>query len=107
MDGIDKVVVYGSQSQDLRASNNYLTSVLLPLDEYCVFTAELPAGMIVPLHSHADRESFYVLSGEMTLYYEDSWHVVAQGACVDVVSNAKHAWHNASTSSPRVRGTYD
>ena len=94
-----KRLVYNPQSQDLRASDNYLTSLSFQLDDYCVFTAEMPAGMIVPLHSHFDRESFYILSGEMNFYDGASWRILKQGELVDVLSNTKHAWRNASQSS--------
>jgi mannose-6-phosphate isomerase-like protein (cupin superfamily) len=98
-DGASEHVVYSSQSQDLRAKNNYLTSLSFQLDDYCVLAAEMPAGVVVPLHSHADRESFYLLSGEMTFYDGDSWRILRQGDFVDVFGNTKHAWRNASESS--------
>jgi quercetin dioxygenase-like cupin family protein len=90
--------VYSAQS-DQHASNNYLTSLMFPSEDYCLLRAEMPAGIIVPLHSHADRESFYALSGEMDLYYDDSWRVLKPGECVDVLNNTKHAWRNASGAS--------
>jgi mannose-6-phosphate isomerase-like protein (cupin superfamily) len=99
MDHVRKRIVYSSQSQDLRVSNNYLTSLSFRLDDYCVFTAEMPAGVIVPLHSHSDRESFYILSGEMNFYDGASWRILKQGEFVDVFSNTKHAWRNASKFS--------
>jgi len=99
MDHVRKRIVYSSQSQDLRASNNYLSSLSFRLDDYCVFTAEMPAGVIVPLHSHSDRESFYILSGEMNFYDGASWRILKQGEFVDVFSNTKHAWRNASKFS--------
>jgi quercetin dioxygenase-like cupin family protein len=98
-DGVSKRVVYGSQSQDLRAKNSYRTSLSFQLDDYCVLTAEMPAGVVVPLHSHSDRESFYILSGEMNFYNGDSWRILREGDFVDVLSNTKHAWRNASESS--------
>jgi quercetin dioxygenase-like cupin family protein len=94
-----KRVVYSSQSKDLRPSNKYLTDLSFPLDDYCVLTAEMPASAIVPLHSHFDRESFYILSGEMAFYNGASWRILKQGEFVDVLSNTKHAWRNASKSS--------
>ena len=33
-------------------------------DAYCVMKGTIPPGVSVPIHSHADAESFYVLSGE-------------------------------------------
>lgn len=98
-DGVGERVVYSSQPQDLRAENNYLTSLSFQLDDYCVLAAQMPAGVVVPLHSHSDRESFYLLSGEMTFYDGDSWRILRQGNFVDVPSNTKHAWRNASESS--------
>jgi mannose-6-phosphate isomerase-like protein (cupin superfamily) len=98
-DGVGERVVYSSQPQDLRAENNYLTSLSFQLDDYCVLAAQMPAGVVVPLHSHSDRESFYLLSGEMTFYDGDSWRILRQGNFVDVPGNTKHAWRNASESS--------
>jgi mannose-6-phosphate isomerase-like protein (cupin superfamily) len=98
-DQMSKRLVYSSQSQNLRPSNNYLTDLSFPLDDYCVLSAEMPAGVIVPLHSHHDRESFYILAGEVNLYDGTSWRILRQGDFVDVPSNTKHAWRNASQSS--------
>lgn len=98
-DPVTKSVVYSAQSKDLRASNRYLTSLSLPADDYCLFIGEVPAGAIVPFHSHSDRETFYVLSGEMNFYDGASWQVLKQGEFVDVLGNTRHAWRNASESS--------
>jgi hypothetical protein len=57
--------VYSPQPQNLRPSNKYLTDLSFPVDDYCVLTAGMPAGGVVPLHRHFDRESFYLFSGEM------------------------------------------
>jgi len=94
-----KHVVYSPQSQDVHPSNEYLTTLSFPLDEYCVLRAEIPSGAIVPLHSHSDRESFYILSGEMSFYDGASWLILRQDDFADVLSNTKHAWHNKSDSS--------
>ena len=91
--------VFSPQSQDLRPRNHYLTSLSFQSDDYCVFTGEMPPGAIVPLHSHADRESFYILAGEMSLYDGASWRTLKRGELVDVLSNTKHAWRNASEAS--------
>ena len=98
-DHVRDSVVYSPQSKDLRPSNRYLTSLSLPADDYCLFIGEVPAGAIVPLHSHSDRETFYVLSGEMNFYDGSWWRVLKQGEFVDVLSNTRHAWRNASESS--------
>jgi quercetin dioxygenase-like cupin family protein len=61
--------------------------------------AEMPAGVIVPLHSHQDRETFFILSGEIKLYDGTSWRILKQSDFVDVLGNTKHAWRNTSKSS--------
>ena len=98
-DQVSESVVYSPQSKHLRPSNRYLTSLSFPADDYCLLIGEVPSGAIVPLHSHSDRETFYVLSGEMNLYDGTWWHVLKPGESVDVLSNTRHAWRNASESS--------
>jgi quercetin dioxygenase-like cupin family protein len=92
-------LVYSPEAHDLRPTNKCLTSLSFHSDEYCVLIADIPCGAIVPLHSHSDRESFYILSGEMNLYHDASWRTLKQGEFVDVLCNTKHAWRNASEST--------
>ena len=47
----------------LRPVNEYLTDLSGNAEDYCVMRCNVPAGVVVPMHSHADRETFYVLSG--------------------------------------------
>jgi mannose-6-phosphate isomerase-like protein (cupin superfamily) len=98
-DHVSKNVVYSPQTRHLRPSNRYLTSLSLSVDDYCLLIGEIPAGAVVPLHSHFDRETFYVLSGEMNFYDGASWRVLKQGESADVLSNTRHAWRNVSGSS--------
>jgi quercetin dioxygenase-like cupin family protein len=30
---------------------------------YCLIRSSFPAGTVVPIHSHTDRETFYILTG--------------------------------------------
>ena len=83
-------------------------------DSYCVMKGNIPPGVSVPLHSHADPESFYVVSGEGQFLVEDNgnrdWRTVRQGDFVQIHGNAKHAWRNLSdrpmealiTTTPRL-----
>ena len=43
----------------------HLTALTDADDGYCLIGSTFPAGMVVPVHSHADRETFYVLDGEL------------------------------------------
>jgi quercetin dioxygenase-like cupin family protein len=73
---------------------------LTPLSEdaYCVIRGTIPPGVTVPLHSHADAESFYVLSGaaEAVVQTEDEpeWQVLRPGDFLHVPGGTKHAWRN-------------
>lgn len=53
----------------------------------------------VPLHAHADVESFYVIEGQLEIYIEDAtpgWRKVTAGQSLTVPSNVRHAVRNAS-----------
>jgi hypothetical protein len=60
----------------------------------------------VPLHSHPDIESFFLVSGAVQVMSQrngkSKWFDVRPGEFVHVPSNAKHAWRNTS-SEPAVQ----
>jgi quercetin dioxygenase-like cupin family protein len=74
-------------------------------DGPCVMRGSIPAGGMVPLHSHRDPETFYVLSGraEVLEYSDDgfAWLPVGTGDLVHVPGSAKHAFRNGG-SEPAV-----
>jgi quercetin dioxygenase-like cupin family protein len=68
---------------------------------YCVMIGTIPPGVSVPLHSHADVESFYLLSGSVQVLSQkdDSfeWLTANAGEFVHVSGGAKHAFRNTSS----------
>lgn len=50
----------------------------------------------MPVHSHAERETFYVLGGDIQLLWEDHWITLGAGDVLDVPSGLKHGWRNVS-----------
>ena len=88
-----------SPQHDVRPMNEYLTQISGDDEDYCVMRCTLPAGAVVPMHSHADRETFYVLSGKLDSLTEDRWQEIGPGDVVDVRDGVKHAWRNASQSA--------
>ena len=77
----------------------YLTPVTDRQDEFCVFKVEVPAGVTVPLRSHADRETFYILVGELESLSGTQWRTLGIGDVLDVTGNMKHAFRNSSPAS--------
>ena len=67
---------------------------------YCVMKGTIPPGVSVPIHSHADAESFYVLSGEAQALVETEaglqWQTLRPGDFIHIPGGAKHAWRNVS-----------
>ncbi|MBR1125865.1 cupin domain-containing protein [Bradyrhizobium lablabi] len=61
--------------------------------------ALLPAGAVVPMHSHADRETFYMLSGKLDALNGDRWQQLGPGDVFDVRAGMKHAWRNSSQAA--------
>ena len=64
----------------------------------CVMRGTIPPGGVVPLHSHADPETFLPLSGAIEgLSCTDdgfAWIPVGPGDVFHVPGDAKHAWRN-------------
>ncbi|MFD2613519.1 cupin domain-containing protein [Paenibacillus gansuensis] len=67
--------------------------------DYCVMKGEVGPGVIVPVHSHADRETFYVISGELEAWSGDRWITLRAGDILDIPENEKHAWRNLSNEN--------
>ncbi len=70
-------------------------------DAYCVMRGTIPPGVSVPLHSHSDAESFYVLSGEAEALVQTAggleWQNLRPGDFIHIPGGAKHAWRNLSS----------
>jgi quercetin dioxygenase-like cupin family protein len=73
---------------------------------YWVMKGTLPAYVSVPLHSHGDAESFYLISGEAEFLAPTAcglqWKTLQPGDFVHIPSNVKHAWRNLSTNPAEV-----
>jgi quercetin dioxygenase-like cupin family protein len=88
-----------SPQNDVRPGNQCLTEVTEGDGDYCVMQCMFPPGVVVPMHSHADRETFYVLSGNPDLYLGDHWKTLGPGDLVDVQDGIRHAWRNSSQAA--------
>jgi len=77
----------------------FLTALSDNDDEYCLFRGSIPPGVIIPIHSHLERETFYVLEGEVEGLCEDHWSKLRVGDTFDVPSGLKHAFRNSSGES--------
>lgn len=68
--------------------------------EICLIRGTMPSGALVPLHSHADVELFYILEGSVEAFQssngEARWTTVDAGRTVTIPGNTKHAWRNTS-----------
>jgi quercetin dioxygenase-like cupin family protein len=73
---------------------------------YWVMKGTLPARVSVPLHSHGDAESFYLISGEVQFLAPTTsglqWKTLRPGDFVHIPSDVKHAWRNLSTNPAEV-----
>jgi quercetin dioxygenase-like cupin family protein len=62
----------------------------------CVLRGTIPPGGVVPLHSHADPETFLMVEGEMQGFRDGRWELVEAGDVVHIPGNERHAWRNVS-----------
>lgn len=92
-DGVETIEVFGPTIQ-------FLTSPDDGEHAPCVMRGTTPPGAVVPLHSHADPETFLALSGEFeALAYagrEFNWVRVRPGDVLHIPGGAKHALRNRS-----------
>jgi quercetin dioxygenase-like cupin family protein len=80
----------------------HLTHSSYNAGEYSVLLATMDPGVAVPLHRHADRETFYVLEGAVEGYKGDSWSNLGAGGILDIAPNELHAWRNSATSQAKM-----
>jgi quercetin dioxygenase-like cupin family protein len=67
-------------------------------DTPCLMRGTIPSGVSVPLHSHADPETFLQVSGEVEALVETEdnfeWVRIRPGDVFHVPGGAKHAFRN-------------
>ncbi|MGO7733125.1 cupin domain-containing protein [Rhizobium leguminosarum] len=80
----------------------FLTGVSTTQDDYALVLGVVGPGVTIPLHSHEDRETMFVLSGNAQAYVGGEWMNVSAGDVVDVRSNTPHALHNNTHTELRV-----
>lgn len=76
----------------------FLTRLSDEDDGYCLIAGVVPPGVAVPVHSHAERKTFYLLEGEMQGLRDNRWIALGAGEMFDVPGGLKHAWRNASVA---------
>jgi quercetin dioxygenase-like cupin family protein len=73
---------------------------------YWVTTETVPAGAVIPLHSHNDAESFYVLVGAIQVLTDmeqgPRWRLLQRGDFIHLPGKMKHALRNVSTDPAEI-----
>jgi quercetin dioxygenase-like cupin family protein len=75
---------------------SYITPQSSATDEFCLIKVEMPSGVTVPVHSHEDRETFYILAGELQGMSDGRWETFRSGRVFDVKNGMRHAIRNSS-----------
>jgi len=83
----------------LGARIRFLTALSDRDNDYCLIAGDCPSGLVVPVHSTAERETFYLLRGEMQGLLENRWTTLSAGDVFDVPGGVKHALRNVSGAS--------
>ena len=61
----------------------HLTALSDADDDYCLIRSNFPAGVVVPIHTHTDRETFYILGGEFQELWKDRWITLVTSDVLD------------------------
>src|ERR1700736_4813131 len=71
-------------------------------DQIGVMRGTIPSRVVIPLHSHADPEIFYVLNGSLEVFQAEGpsagWQTVNAPEVVSIPGNVRHAVRNTSPS---------
>src|ERR1700754_4095088 len=71
-------------------------------DDICVMRGTIPPGVVIPLHSHADPEIFYVLNGSLEVFQAEGQaadcHIVTAGEVFSIPGNVRPSLRNTSPS---------
>lgn len=85
---------------------NFLVTPAETGHEVSLFKGILPPGVVIPLHSHAEPEVFYVLEGWLEVYRESGqpqgWSTTQRGGALAIPGNVKHALRNTSSTSTTI-----
>jgi len=69
-------------------------------DQISVMRGTVPSGVVIPLHSHADPEIFYVLNGSLEVFQAEGpsagWQTANAAEVVSIPGNVRHALRNTS-----------
>ncbi len=67
-----------------------------------VMRGGIPAGAVVPLHSHSSPEIFYLIEGQLEVFQEQGassgWRPAGVGDVVTVAGGVKHALRNPGST---------
>jgi quercetin dioxygenase-like cupin family protein len=76
----------------------FLTPISREQDAPCIMRGTVPSGVVIPLHSHGDPETFVHLAGEFEGLCEQgsecTWIRIRPGDVFHVPGGAKHAFRN-------------
>jgi quercetin dioxygenase-like cupin family protein len=73
-----------------------------PNGRFCVIDMHIPPGGGPPPHRHDFEETFVLLEGEMEATFRGKKSTVHAGDTLNILANAPHQFHNASTGPVRM-----
>jgi quercetin dioxygenase-like cupin family protein len=81
---------------------SFLSSLDIGEAEFTLIAGTVDPGVIVPLHSHPDRELFSLSAGSIEAFVTDQWHTIGAGDVLDIRDGVRHAWRNMSEAPARL-----
>ena len=89
----------GGMTETIELPDGATLEYLTPLEDGapCLMRGTIPPAGVVPLHSHADPETFIVVEGEALAFSDDEWELVEAGDVHHIPGQVRHAWRNHTT----------
>jgi quercetin dioxygenase-like cupin family protein len=74
-------------------------TVEILVEDPAVMRGTIAPGVVVPLHSHADPETFVALGGQVEAFLDWEWIQVAPGDVLHIPGGARHGFRNREDES--------
>lgn len=75
---------------------DFLSSLEIDEGEFTLIAETADPGVIIPLHSHPDRQLFSITEGVLEVFVADQWLALGAGDSMDIRDGIPHALRNTS-----------
>ena len=93
---------YSPEDRESKELFNGITTRTFWGDKMLISLVDVPAGAVVPPHSHPHEQTGILLEGELTFHTAESSHVTGPGSVVFAPRGQQHTFRNTGRTRARM-----